>query len=334
MFVAGLSTWSLSRTTIIKSTLTLLGFGISVLLRVLYRSLGRRGVPLVGLVVAALPLSFAAAAVWMAIYHFVLTSVSARDHGAWALALRTFPDVTNTIYYFFVLVAWSVLYFGIQASLDLGQERSRLARAELLAQQARLRALRLQLNPHFLFNTLNAISALVSDLKGAQANAMICRLADFLRATLEEPASEQVSLAGEIELARRYLEIEAMRFGPRLRVDISVSPEAEPAMVPPMILQPLVENAVRHAVLPREGGGQIAIVADRKEGWLTLSVHDDGPGLADFDVMEKGVGLSNTFSRLAELYGSRAQIRLARSERGGLAVLIRLPFRPAPIGAA
>ena len=327
MFVAGVSVWPVAYTAVLKSSLAVFGFAVSLLLRVIYRTLARRGAPQHGVLIASLPLSYGAAGVWMAAHHLVVAAYVAWQQGRSELAWRGFPDFVNTIYYFFVLVAWSVLYFGVQAYLDLMDQRENLQRAEALAHAARLRALRLQLNPHFLFNTLNAISTLVSESRTAEANRMLSRRAEFLRTTLDRPEADEIPLADEVAFARRYLEIEEVRFGERLQVDIAVTPEASAALVPTMILQPLVENAVRHAILPREGGGTVAIVAERQDGWLTLGVHDDGPGLGDVTALSHGVGLSNTSTRLTELYGDHAEMCFARSDRGGLAVLIRLPFR-------
>jgi two-component system, LytTR family, sensor kinase len=334
MFVAGVSHWPVAYTAVVKSSLTLFGFSMSLVLRQIYRALGRRGAPLLGIVLPAIPLSFGAAGVWMAAHNLVVTAFVAWQRGAPAMGLRGFPDFVNTIYYFFVLIAWSVLYFGVQAYLDLLEERERLLRAESLAHQARLRALRLQLNPHFLFNTLNAISTLVSEAKTAEANRMLARLSDFLRSTLDRSETDEIPLSEEIDFACQYLEIEEIRFGERLRVDISVQPEAEGALVPPLLLQPLVENAVRHAVGRGESGGAIAIVAARQDGWLTLGVHDDGPGLSREAEAGRGVGLANTRQRLAELYGTGARLELSASEKGGLAVLVRLPFRATVSGVA
>ncbi|MGH9369473.1 MAG: sensor histidine kinase [Thermoanaerobaculia bacterium] len=333
MFVAGVSQWPVLYTAVVKSSLTFFGCAMSLVLRLLYRALNRLGVPLLPASAVAIPFSFGAAGIWMAAHNLVVGAYGAWQRGTPELALRGFPDFVNTIYYFFVLMAWSVLYYGVQAYLELQGERERLLRAESLAHQARLRALRLQLNPHFLFNTLNAISTLVAELRTAEANRMLSRLSEFLRSTLERTETEEITLSEEIDFARRYLEIEQIRFGDRLRVDISVEPEAERALVPPLILQPLVENAVRHAILPRESGGAISIVAARDDGWLTLGVNDDGRGSGETAEKGRGVGLSNTRQRLAELYGPRAELSLSKSDRGGLAVSIRMPFRAAPAGA-
>lgn len=334
MFAAGVSQWPLAYTAVVKASLTLLGFTLSLLLRVVYRFFARRSAPAFLTVACAIPLCFGAAGIWMAGYNLVTASYVARQRWMPALALRRFPDFTNTIYYFFVLSAWSALYFGVLAYLDLIAERERLLRAEGLAHRARLQTLRLQLNPHFLFNTLNAVSTLVAESRTAEANRMISRLSDFLRRTLDQPDIDEVPLAEEIGFVREYLEIEGVRFGDRLRVELSVAPNAEDALVPAMILQPLVENAVRHGVLAREDGGMIVIQAVREGQSLRLEVHDDGPGVGAIEAVNAGVGLSNTRERLTELYGTNAELLLSRSGHGGLEASIRLPYRVATQGTA
>jgi len=333
MFVAGISQWSAAFTAVHKSSLTVFGFVLTLALRGIYRGLARRGVPSPALLALAAPLSFAAAGVWMAAHNLVLKIYLAGRRGSPA-SLAGFPDFANTIYFSWILVAWSVLYFAIPAYRDLRSERERARRAELLAQQARLAALRLQLNPHFLFNALNAVSTLVADGRGEEANRMLGRLADFLRVNLDRGDASEVRLEEEIDFARQYLEIERVRFGDRLRIGFSVPPEAGKTHVPPMILQPLVENAVRHAVLPRAGGGEVAIAARRQGEWLDLEVDDDGPGLGGSGETLRGIGLANTRARLSELYGPRAELRFGRSGLGGLAVTVRIPFRAAVSGAA
>ncbi len=343
MFVAGVSHWPLAYAAVAKTSLTLFGFAASLALRAVYRQLARRRVALPLIVAAAIPLSYGAAGLWMAPHNLVVDSYVAASSRAGALvpglalvpelALARFPDFANTIYFFFVLLCWSALYFGIPAYRDLGLERERLLRAEARAHEARLAALRLQLQPHFLFNALNAISTLVADGRPAEANRMLARLADFLRATLDRRDTAEVPLSEEIAFTRQYLEIEEVRFGERLRVEVDVDPETRTALVPAMILQPLVENAVRHAIVPRAAGGAIGIVAARENGILRIGVHDDGPGPSGLgdggreDPARPGLGLANTRQRLEELYGSRAELTLGESVRGGLAVSLRLPFR-------
>jgi hypothetical protein len=329
MFAAGVSHWPLDYAAAVKASLTLLGFSASLLLRATYRGLSRRGVPLPAILAAAIPLSYGAAGLWMAPHNFLVASyLASRKAGVPVAALAGAPDFANTIYFFFVLLCWSALYFGVPAYRSLALERERLLRAEARAHQARLAALRLQLQPHFLFNALNAVSTLVADDRPAEANRMLARLADFLRATLDRKDAVEVPLGDEIEFTRRYLDIEEVRFGGRLRIHVDLDPDARAALVPPMILQPLVENAVRHAILPRASGGAIGIVAAREDGCLRLGVHDDGPGPEPGDEAARpGLGLANTRQRLEELYGERAELTLGRSARGGLAVSLRLPYR-------
>ena len=323
MFVAGITHWPLAYAAVAKTSLTVFGFAASLLLRAAYRGLSRRGVPLPALVASAIPLSYGAAALWMAPHNFVVDRY--RGLGP------SFPDFGNTIYFFFVLLCWSALYFGIPAYRDLALERQRLLRAEARAHGARLAALRLQLQPHFLFNALNAVSTLVAEGRPAEANRMLARLSDFLRATLERRDAVEVPLTDELDFTRQYLEIEEARFGERLRVEFDVEPGARTALVPPMILQPLVENAVRHAILPRTRGGAIGIVAARENGFVRLAVSDDGPGTElGGENSRPGLGLANTRQRLEELYSGRAELSLGTSALGGLAVSLRLPYREAP----
>jgi signal transduction histidine kinase len=327
MFAAGLSQWPFLQAVVLKSSLTLFGFAASLVLWLAYRALRSVRAPAAVVVAAAIPLSFGAAAGWMAAHNLVVAAFAAWRRGGPTAAVH-FPDFVNTIYFFFVLLAWSVLYFGVEAYLDLAAERERRLRVEDLAHEARLRALRLQLDPHFLFNALNGVSTLVSEGRSADANRMLSRLSDFLRATLDRMETREIPLSEEIDFACKYLEIEEARFGERLKVEIAVAREAEGALVPPLILQPLVENAVRHGILPREGGGSVAIAAARDDGFLTLSVRDDGPGLASGgSAARPGVGLANVRQRLAELYGAGAALELGRGEHGGLAASIRIPWR-------
>jgi two-component system LytT family sensor kinase len=336
MLAAGLSLAPFPEALLLKVPLTVLGFAVSLGLRAIYRGLERWRLfpaapgPAAASVAVALLVSCASAAGWMAAYHLFLAMVAGWRRGAfsWHDSFAGFPDLTNTIYYSFVLIAWSGLYFGVQAYVSLLSERDRAARTEALAQEARLKALRLQLNPHFLFNTLNAISTLVVESRAEEANRMLGRLAAFLRTTLDRTDEPEISIEEEVDFARRYLEIEEIRFGDRLRVIVDVGAETLGARVPPLILQPLVENAVRHAVLPRVEGGEIAIRAARRDGWLTLAVEDDGPGIEPGAAAASGgVGLANTRQRLAELYGDFAELAVGRRVGGGVAASIRLPFR-------
>ena len=212
------------------------------------------------------------------------------------------------------------------------QERETLtAQLEAQLSRAQLHALKMQLHPHFLFNTLNTISALIHRDPRA-ADRMVARLGDLLRLTLDGQGIEEVPLKEELEFLGKYLEIEQTRFHDRLSVEMEIDPASLDARMPNLLLQPLVENAIRHGISARPGAGRIEIRARRENGTLLLAVRDDGTGLpADWQVSEQlGVGLANTRARLAQLYGARHTFTLANVPGGGLEVAIAIPFSTAP----
>ncbi|MBI4659543.1 MAG: histidine kinase [Verrucomicrobia bacterium] len=197
--------------------------------------------------------------------------------------------------------------------------------------QAKLQALQMQLNPHFLFNTLHTISALVH--KDAEAaDRMISRLSLLLRYTLESTAAHEVPLKQELAFLDRYLEIEQTRFGNRLTVLREIAPEALEAQVPNLLLQPLVENAIRHGIEPQTKLGRIELRAQRMNEHLQIEVRDNGAGLPGGELTAEGIGLSNTRERLRQLYGEDQNIDLSNSAGGGLRVAVTIPFRVASNG--
>ncbi len=192
---------------------------------------------------------------------------------------------------------------------------------------ARLHALQMQLNPHFLFNTLNSISTLMHrDV--AAADRMLVRLCELLRQALDCSETQEVSLQQEVDFLSRYLEIEQTRFGPRLSVKYEIDPATLESRVPNLILQPLVENAVKHGIEPRARPGTILLKTGRDGGWLDLEVRDNGVGLPTDGVVESGIGLSNTRSRLEQLYGTNHRFLFTNADGGGCSVRIRIPFSP------
>jgi len=186
----------------------------------------------------------------------------------------------------------------------------------------------MQIHPHFLFNTLHSISSLVLE-DPPKANSMIARLGDFLRLTLENSDQQLVSLKEETEFLRCYLEIEKVRFGDRLTVAFQLEPQTLSAQVPHLILQPVVENAIQHAIAPRTAQGHISIEAKRVDSLLHLEISDNGPGIdRNGDLFAtKGLGLSNVRTRLNEIYGSEFRFELVNSGSGGLTVVMEMPFR-------
>jgi signal transduction histidine kinase len=216
---------------------------------------------------------------------------------------------------------------GALVSARLEAESARLA---LGLAEARVQALRMELNPHFLFNTLNAISGLVRRAENARAVDMLARLGELLRATLDRDMAPLIPLEEELAILDRYLDIERVRFGDRLTIEIDVEPDALDALVPALVLQPLVENAIRHGVTRRPGDALVRIAARRADATIELEVRDTGRGLPS-DVpgaLREGVGLSNTRQRLAELYGDAASLRLGNAPGGGARVDLVLPFQP------
>jgi two-component system sensor histidine kinase AlgZ len=229
-----------------------------------------------------------------------------------------------------MLLSWCALYFGIKYYQALEVERHRVLLAEASARDAELRALRYQVHPHFLFNTLNAISTLVIEGHSTAAVTMISRLADFFRATLEEKNVNEVSLEDEMFLTEQYFEIEKTRLGHRLTVNIKLDPELLPCLVPHLVLQPLVENAIRHGIAPRQGAGQVTISAERVAARARITVSDDGLGKTARPVAEgssKGIGLANTEKRLRELYGDDYHFELKWPAPGGCEAIVEVPYR-------
>jgi sensor histidine kinase YesM len=210
-----------------------------------------------------------------------------------------------------------------QGELKASQLQSMLA-------QAQLQSLKMQLHPHFLFNTLHSISALLhTDVEAARR--MIVRLGDFLRLTLENSGTQEVSLGQEMEFLKGYLEIESVRFQDRLTVRMEVEPQALEINVPNLILQPIVENAIRHGIAPRSTPGLIEILARRENGLLHIEVRDNGPGLpvnhSSIKLFKGGLGLANTRARLDQLYGASHRFELENNPAGGLTVTLEVPSK-------
>jgi hypothetical protein len=234
---------------------------------------------------------------------------------------------------YFFFVAWAALYLALRYAGEAQMLERRSAALRAAAQAAELRALRYQVNPHFLFNTLNSLSSLVMTDKRERAERMILGLAAFFRHSLEGDPTKDVSLGAEIDLQRLYLDIEAVRFPERLRVEIDLPAELAGVKVPGMLLQPLVENAVKHAVSRTVRPVTIRIVARQSGGDLCLEVLDDGDGAPVAvsgapGVEGTGVGLRNVCERLAARFGDRASCRWGPREAGGHGVLVTLPITP------
>jgi len=247
--------------------------------------------------------------------------------------LRTFKfvfynlDRSLLIYWLLVLISHAFNYYN---SYRKGELKASQLRTQLV--QAQLEALKMQLHPHFLFNTLHSISALLNqDVEAARR--MISRLGDFLRLTLENAGTQEVTVQQELEFLNGYLEIERIRFQDRLTTSVTVDPEVLDQRVPNLILQPIVENAMRHAI-SNSNGGRIEIIVTPRNGMLRIEVKDNGPGLrlvrSGPDRSKTGLGLANTKARLERLYGSAHSLDLANEPTGGLVVTMEVPRSSEP----
>ncbi len=208
------------------------------------------------------------------------------------------------------------------------RERELVAsRLETQLATAHLQLLKMQLQPHFLFNTLHSISALMHEDVEA-ADGMIAKLSELLRLTVDNGGDHEVPMRQEMAFIERYLDIEQMRFADRLTVDVDVDPATYDALVPSMILQPLVENAIHHGIATRAGAGRLRIACSASNGWLRLIVSDNGPGIPDDGRgLREGTGLSNTRARLAQLYGDEFRLELRPGVAGGLQATLAVPLR-------
>ena len=311
---------------------TVTGFSISLILSVVYGHLINRR-PLVTWVVTAIALA-------------VAVVVSAMING-WTLSLSQggsetafATTVVGVLYIDMTLLgAWSALYYAINYYLQVEEQADRLERLEAQATSAQLAMLRYQLNPHFLFNTLNSISTLVLLKQTEPANAMLTRLSGFLRHTLVTQPGGKVSVAQEVETLKLYLDIERMRFEERLRTVFKVEPAAAKASIPSLLLQPLVENAIKYAVSPQEEGARISLTAQVIGSRLRVTVADTGPGLqgrplvpqrysqnAANGTVSTGVGLANIRDRLAQAYGDDHRFQIDNPPEGGFTVTIEIPY--------
>lgn len=246
------------------------------------------------------------------------------------------PDCrpTSTLAYFayatghlYVVLSWVGLYVGLKYYRQWQQQTRQALAATAMAHQAQLKMLRYQLNPHFLFNTLNAISTLVHRDAHA-ADEMITQLSDLLRLSLDSIGVQEVRLGQEVEFLSRYLDIQRTRFQDRLKVDVNVPEHLLQVFVPNQVLQPIAENAIKHGLATRPECGRIEVSARRSGHWLDLAVRDDGPGfrLGPEGLPMRGIGLRNTRERLRELYGPGAVLTLSNHPDGGAVVRLRLPI--------
>jgi len=301
--------------------LTATGYSLTLLMATLYRRLITLRPWL------TLGLSFAAV---------VLASVAFSIIETWSVSTFINPDYQPAgvgylgaiLLDFALLTAWTALYYGINYFLLLEDQITQRERLESQASSAQLAMLRYQLNPHFLFNTLNSISTLVLLKQTERANAMLARLSSFLRYTLANEPTAKVTLAQEVETLKLYLEIEKMRFEDRLRPHFRIEPDTIGARLPSLLLQPLIENAIKYAVTPSENGADIWISATREGQAVRIEVADNGDGGPSELVASPstGVGLANIRDRLTQAYSASHRFETRKNERGGFSVILEIPF--------
>ncbi|MFT4055082.1 MAG: histidine kinase [Novosphingobium sp.] len=312
---------------------TITGFSISLVLSVIYRVLIRkRALVTWGLTVLALPVA-------VALHAFI---------DGWVISLwrvdadTSFAQIFVGVFYLdaTLLGAWTALYYMVNFYLQVEEQNDQLIRLENQATSAQLAMLRYQLNPHFLFNTLNSISTLVLLKQTEPANAMLSRLSSFLRYTLINKPSARVTVEQEVETLQLYLDIERMRFEERLRTTFTIDPATSAGLLPSLLLQPLVENAIKYAVSQQEAGAEITVATQLVGPMLRITVSDTGPGLQSpttdnrlsgmtydgGEPVSTGVGLSNIRDRLSQAYGENHRFETIEPLEGGFAVVIELPF--------
>lgn len=304
---------------------TVTGYSVTLLIAVVFRYLLKQR-PIVTWGVSILTVLLAAGLV-----AFIDTWVfSTQNRSSDTAGLQLF---LGAFYLAITLIgAWSALYYAINFYLTIEEQADQLSRLENQASSAQLAMLRYQLNPHFLFNTLNSISTLVLLKQTDRANAMLSRLSSFLRYTLINEPTAQVTIEQEIETLKLYLEIEKMRFEDRLRPSFSIDPAVAHARLPSLLLQPLVENAIKYAVTPKEEGAEISVSAQPAGENVRIIVSDSGPGLNDGAMKPHipmsegtGVGLPNIRDRLIQAFGERQSFE-TRSTPGGFSVIIEIPL--------
>ncbi len=301
----------------------IIGYCLTLLLSALY-SYYRRLPRVTGILLTLATLGLATL-IYAVLDAFIYSFVKMPEPGI-TLAL-----VTGTVFInFTVLAGWSALYFAINFYLIVEQQIDQMHTLEMQASQAQLAMLRYQLNPHFLFNTLNSISTLVLLKQTERANIMLSRLSSFLRYTLANEPTAHVTLQQEAETLKLYLDIEKMRFDDRLRPVFEIDERVTKARLPSLLLQPLVENAIKYAVTPQEEGAEITVSARLAGERVQITVSDTGPGLIEVKqrpTLSTGVGLANIKERLAQAFGPDHRFE-ARSDPGkGFSVEIEIPFQ-------
>lgn len=313
---------------IIVAASVISGFIITVILRLIYRKLRQSNLPASTMILSVITCIVISAIILSVIDIWIVVQIYFIDLQINEFAGRTLYDV-------FVLLIWTGAYFIINYHFLLLEQKEMTLQAVAQAHQSQLKMLRYQLNPHFLFNTLNAISTLVLSKQNKEANGMLTKLSAFLRFSLVNQPQQKITIEEEVYALWLYLDIEKIRFQDRLNIDFDVSDDAKNALIPSLLLQPLIENAIKYAIAPMENGGTIQLSVKRDRKILKIILCDTGPGLPDkedqktIDPNSSGVGLANTRNRLNELYPNDHNISINSRKEGGLQIFIALPYEEA-----
>ena len=302
---------------------SIVGYCLTLLLSTLYGFFRR--LPRISGILLTLATLAAATVIYAVLNAFSFSLLKGGEPGISLAHVLTFIFINFT-----VLAGWSALYFGINFYLIVEQQIDQMQALESQASSAQLAMLRYQLNPHFLFNTLNSISTLVLLKQTERANVMLSRLSSFLRYTLANEPTAHVTLSQEVETLKLYLEIEKMRFDERLRTHFEIDPRASKARLPSLLLQPLVENAIKSAVTPQEEGADITVSARLIGERVLIAVSDTGPGLIEAKSrpsLSTGVGLANIRERLAQAFGPDHRFETRSNPGDGFSVEIEIPFQ-------
>jgi signal transduction histidine kinase len=240
---------------------------------------------------------------------------------------------TTLLYHVLIfLIAYALILTGtylVDSRDNVARQMTETARLNEELSRAQLAALRRQMEPHFMFNALNSIAGLVRDQRNDAAVSMIVGLSEFLRRSSEDSHRSQVTLAEEVEYLQRYIDIQQVRFGERLRVSVDIPADLLDAQVPSLLLQPLVENAIKHGVATRVVGGNVRVTGERRAGNVCLSVYNDGPSFPMDWQTNGGVGLANLRTRLKILHGEDSELLMRRAGEDGVEVVVTLPFKVA-----
>ena len=278
---------------------------------------------LTGMALSSLTMIIRTLLSWMIIKH-MQTEIS------WSKVLEsafTAYDYGIMSYLLLLLISYVFEYY------ERFREREFTAsRLESQLANAQLQALKMQLHPHFLFNTLNAIAVLIRKNENTAALNMLTGLSELLRVTLNGAQTQEIPLKKELDILELYLKIQQVRFHDRLQVSMNIHPETVEAQVPNLFLQPLVENAIQHGIAPLARPGHVSVHAERNNGWLSIEIRDDGVGInaSQEELLTKGIGLSNTLARLEKMYGNNYRFDLSGHPEGGAVVSLKIPFHTAP----